>query len=115
MAKSLSLNNVVISGNIVHDAEIKHVGEKNTALTKFRIANNQRYLDRDNNWQDQTVFIDVQVWGMQAEKGEKNLKKGIPVVVEGTLKEEKWDDKNGNKHTKILIHSKKIHFLAYPD
>ncbi len=110
-----SINQVIISGNIVQDAVIKHVGDKKTPVTTLRIANNQSYRDKENKWQEKATFLDVEVWGSRAEKGEKYYKKGIPIIIEGNLKENQWEDKDGNRHSKILIHASKIHILKYPD
>ena len=89
MARVPSINQIIISGNIVQDAVVKHVGAGNIAVTTIRIANNQSFLNKEKEWQDKTTFVDVEIWGSRAEKGEKYYKKGIPLIIEGDLKERK--------------------------
>ena len=114
MARVPSINQIIISGNIVQDAVVKHVGANNTAVTTIRIANNQSFLNKEKEWQDKTTFVDVEIWGSRAEKGEKYYKKGIPLIIEGDLKENQWEDKEGKKHSKILIKANKVHVLEFP-
>jgi len=109
-----SINSVSISGNIVRDAEINHVGESNTPVTTITVAHNQRYKAKSGKWQETVSFIDVEVWGILAERG-SYYKKGIPVIVEGVLKNNQWKDKEGKNHSKIMVRASKIHVLVYPD
>lgn len=108
-----SINSVSISGNIVRDAEVNHVGEANTPVTTITIAHNQRYKAKNGKWQETVSFIDVEVWGALAER-EAYYKKGVPVIVEGTLKANQWKDKEGKGHSKVVIRAAKIHILVYP-
>lgn len=109
-----SINSVSISGNIVRDAEINHVGDASTPVTTITVAHNQRYKAKNGNWQETVSFIDVEVWGILAERG-SYYKKGIPVIVEGVLKNNQWKDKEGKNHSKIMVRASKIHVLVYPD
>lgn len=110
-----SFNFVAIAGNIVRDAEIRKVGENKTAVSTVTIANNKNYKDKDGNWQENVSFIDVELWGVLAERSEDFAKKGTPVVVEGSLKENQWKDKENKSHSKLLIKAEKIHVLTYPE
>ena len=109
-----SINNVSISGNIVRDAEVNHVGESNTPVTTITVAHNQRYKAKDGKWKETVSFIDVEVWGVLAERGDY-YKKGIPVIVEGVLKGNQWKDKEGKGHSKVVVRAAKIHVLVYPE
>ncbi|MCD4795869.1 MAG: single-stranded DNA-binding protein [Candidatus Cloacimonetes bacterium] len=109
------INHVSIAGNIVRDAVVNRVGEKKTAVTTITIAHNQRYRDKSEKWQEKVIFADVEVWGPMAERAEDFYKKGIPVIVEGSLKENQWKDKEGKNHSKILIRADRVHVLAYPE
>jgi single-strand DNA-binding protein len=110
-----SINNVTVAGNIVKDAEIRRIGDNNTAVTRITIANNRHYKDKDNNWQDTVTFVDVELWGPIAERSEEFGKKGIPVIVEGSLKENRWKDKEDKNHSKLQIRAERIHVLNYPE
>ncbi|MCF7913451.1 MAG: single-stranded DNA-binding protein [Candidatus Cloacimonetes bacterium] len=109
-----SINSVSISGNIVRDAEINHVGDANTPVTTITVAHNQRYKAKDGKWQETVSFIDVEVWGPLAER-EDYYKKGVPVIVEGILKGNQWKDKEGKSHSKVIVRASKVHVLVYPD
>lgn len=109
-----SINTVSISGNIVRDAEINHVGEAKTPVTTITVAHNQRYKAKSGKWQETVSFIDVEIWGALAERGEY-YKKGVPVIVEGALKGNQWKDKEGKGHSKVVVRAAKIHVLVYPD
>ena len=109
-----SINSVSISGNIVRDAEVNHVGEANTPVTTITVAHNQRYKAKSGKWQETVSFIDIEVWGALAERGEY-YKKGIPVIVEGVLKGNQWKDKEGKGHSKVVVRAARIHVLVYPD
>ncbi len=109
-----SINSVSISGNIVRDAEVNHVGESNTPVTTITVAHNQRYKAKSGKWQETVSFIDVEVWGPLAERGDY-YKKGVPVIVEGVLKGNQWKDKEGKGHSKVVVRAAKIHVLVYPD
>ena len=109
-----SINTVSISGNIVRDAEINHVGEAKTPVTTITVAHNQRYKAKSGKWQEAVSFIDVEVWGALAER-DAYYKKGIPVIVEGVLKGNQWKDKEGKSHSKVVVRAAKIHVLVYPE
>ncbi len=109
-----SINTVSISGNIVRDAEINHVGEANTPVTTITVAHNQRYKAKSGKWQETVSFIDVEIWGALAERGDY-YKKGVPIIVEGVLKGNQWKDKEGKGHSKVVVRAAKVHVLVYPE
>lgn len=89
------LNKVTLIGNLGKDPEIRHF-EGGSMVSKFSIATNENYRDRNGEWQTRTEWHDVVCWGPLAERVEKNLKKGFLVYVEGKLTTRKWQDKEGN-------------------
>ncbi|MCK4359850.1 MAG: single-stranded DNA-binding protein [Candidatus Cloacimonetes bacterium] len=113
--KTPYINNVTLAGNIVRNPEVRQIGEKKTKVTTITVANNRPYQDKDGNWQQETNFVDVEVWGKQAEKLGEYGKKGTPVIAEGNLKLNQWEDKEGKSHSKLLIRADKIHILNYPE
>ena len=110
-----NINLIVMGGNIVREPEVKEVGEKKTKIARITVANNRPYQDKDGKWQEETTFVDVEVWGAQAKKIEEYCKKGTPIVAEGNLKLNKWENKEGKTFSKLLIHADKIHILDYPE
>ncbi len=109
--RSPSINHITISGNIVHDVEVKEVGTGKTHICNVTIANNQHYKDKEGNWQENSFFFSIEAWASLAERLGEHGKKGDPILVEGLLKEEKWKDKDDNNHSRIKIRAEKIYFL----
>lgn len=89
------VNKVTLIGNLGRDPEIRHF-EGGNKVTRFSVATNENYQDRQGQWQTRTEWHDVVVWGNQAERAERQLQKGSLVYVEGKLTHRKWQDKEGN-------------------
>jgi len=86
------INNVVISGNLVDDPELKILqGEKPVIVANFRIANNEP--KKDGN----TTFVKVTAFGRTAEVVGEYLAKGMPIIVVGALKQRSFENKEGQK------------------
>lgn len=115
MSRSPNFNFVAIAGYIVRDAEVKRVGDNGMAVTTITVANNQNYKDRDGNWQEAVNFVDVELWGNLAERSDNLAKKGTPVAIQGSIKENQWRDKDNKTHSRILIRAERVNFLTYPD
>ena len=110
-----SMNSVTLAGNIVKDAEVRRVGDNGTAVTTITIASNKRYRDKENNWQELATFVDVELWGSLAERSDDFAKKGTPVIVEGSLRNNRWKDKDDQFHSKLQLKAEKVHVLTYPE
>ena len=89
------INKVTLIGNLGRDPEIRHF-EGGSKVTKFSVATNENYQDKAGQWQTRTEWHEVVLWGNQAERAEKTLRKGNLVYVEGKLSTRKWQDKDGN-------------------
>ncbi|NQZ66714.1 MAG: single-stranded DNA-binding protein [Lentisphaeria bacterium] len=106
----LNLNSITLSGNLSRDPELRVAGE--TPVCNFAIANNRKWKS-DGELKEEVTFIDVTVWGKQAETCNLQLRKGSPVVVEGRIKMEKWEDAaTGLNRSKILITAERVQFLS---
>lgn len=91
MAKSV--NKVILIGNLGKDPEVKYT-PNGTAVAKFSLATNQRYKDKEGQWQDRTEWHNIVAWERLAEIAGEYLKKGRTVYIEGRLQTRSWDDKN---------------------
>jgi single-strand DNA-binding protein len=87
-----SLNRVQLIGNLGKDPEIKYTPQ-GTPVAKVTIATNERFKDKDGNWQDRTEWHNVTLWQRLAEIAGEYLKKGGKVYIEGRLQTRSWDDK----------------------
>ena len=87
-----SVNKVILIGNLGKDPEVKYTPQ-GTPVAKITIATNERYKDKDGQWQDRTEWHNVVLWQRLAEIGGEYLKKGGKVYIEGRLQTRSWDDK----------------------
>lgn len=86
------INKVILLGNLGKDPELKYTPQ-GTPVAKFSLATNDRFKDKDGNWQDRTEWHNITAWGRTAEIAGEYLKKGRQVYIEGTLRTHSWDDK----------------------
>jgi single-strand DNA-binding protein len=91
-----SLNRVQLIGNLGKDPEVKYT-PSGTPVAKLTIATNERYKDKNGEWQDRTEWHNVVLWQRLAEIAGEYLKKGGKVYVEGRLQTRSWDDKQTNQ------------------
>ncbi len=106
-----SINSIQITGNLVNDADIKYT-PSGRPVVNFRIASTRRYKPKDSNdWKEETIFLDAVLFGEQAERIHEKLKKGFPVYIEGRLRQREWEDKDGQKKSKIEIVARRVQVL----
>lgn len=89
-------NKVILIGNLTRDPELRYT-PKGTAVAKIGLAINRVWRDEAGNNKEEVTFVDVDAWGKQAETISQYLKKGRPILVEGRLKLDQWDDKQTNQ------------------
>lgn len=95
-------NKTLIMGHLTRDIEIRTAGS--TQVGNFGIAVNHKYKTARGEQREDVTFIDCTAWGKTAETMAQYLSKGKPVFIEGRLKMEEWEDKNGGgKRTKHVI------------
>lgn len=104
------VNEVRIIGNVTRDLELRHVGQKNTAVTEVGVAVTERVKKADG-WADETNFVDVTVWGRLAEVAAEYLSKGSSVYFAGKLKLESWEH-NGKQFSKLKVVAETMQMLG---
>ena len=87
-----SVNKVILIGNLGKDPEVKFT-PSGTPVAKFALATNERFKDKNGEWQDRTEWHNVVLWQRLAEIAGEYLKKGGKVYIEGRLQTRSWDDK----------------------
>jgi single-strand DNA-binding protein len=87
-----SVNKVILIGNLGKDPEVRHT-PSGTPVAKFSLATNERFKDKEGNWQDRTEWHNITAWARTAEIAGEYLKKGGKVYIEGSLRTNSWDDK----------------------
>lgn len=107
-----SFNRVIMAGNLTRDPDYKQLSS-GQAVCRLGLASNRQFKNKQNGEMIQEVcYIDIDVWGPQAESCRQYLQKGRPVLVEGRLKLDSWDDANGQKRSKHSIVADRVVFLA---
>lgn len=94
------INKAIIVGRVVKDAELKTT-YGGTSVCKFVLAVSRNRKNGDK-WEEETSFIDIQAWGKQAEFVANKLTKGKKIMVEGSLRQERWES-NGEKKQRVII------------
>jgi single-strand DNA-binding protein len=98
-----NLNKVMLIGNLTRDPEIKYT-PKGQAIAELGLAINRYYTLDSGEKREETTFVDVTLWGRQAEIAKEYLSKGKPVYIEGRLQLDTWDDKQtGQKRSKLKV------------
>src|SRR5213083_225527 len=107
-----SFNKVILMGNLTRDPELRYT-PKGTAIAKLGLAVNRTWKTETGETKEDVLFIDVESFSRQAETIGQYLKKGSPILVEGRLRLDTWDDKQTNqKRTKILVTAENVRFLG---
>lgn len=107
-----SFNRVIMAGNLTRDPEYKQL-PSGQAVCRLGLASNRQFRNKQNGEMIQEVcYIDIDVWGAQAESCRQYLQKGRPVLVEGRLKLDMWDDQSGQKRSKHSIVADRVVFLS---
>ncbi len=105
-----ALNKVMIIGNLGRDPEVRMAGQSKVA--NFSVAVTERYNDRNGQRQEKTEWINVVMWGRQAEIAEQYLKKGSSVYIEGKLETQSWEDNTGQKKYRTEVRAINMQMLG---
>jgi len=98
-----NLNKVMLMGNLTRDPEVRYT-PKGTAVAEIGLAINRYFSAENGEKREETTFVEVTLWGRQAEIAGEYLRKGRPVFIEGRLQLDTWDDKqSGQKRSKLKV------------
>jgi len=97
-----SYNKVILMGNLTRDIELRHT-PSNQAVANFGLAMNRNYRTASGEDREEVTFVDCEAWGRTAEIMAKYLQKGRPVFVEGRLRLDTWQDKEGNRQSRLRV------------
>jgi single-strand DNA-binding protein len=103
-------NKVLIMGNLTRDPELKQT-PSSQSVAQIGIAMNRKFKDREGNMREETTFVDCEAWGRTAEVMAQYLSKGKPVFVEGRLKLDQWQDKDGGNRSKLKVVIESFQFI----
>lgn len=112
MASFGDLNSFIGIGRLTRDPELRYT-PSGTAVCKFGLAINRSFRNQEGNNVEDTLFINVSAWGRQAEHCSQFLKKGRRVAINGELRSNSWQDREGNKRVTYEINARSVQFLDY--
>ena len=104
------LNKVLIMGNLTRDPELKQLNNGQN-LCKIGIASSRNVKGKSGEMTQEVCFVDIDVWGAQAENCSKSLEKGSSVLVEGRLRWDSWVDQTGAKRSRHSVVADRVIFL----
>lgn len=103
------INSVVFGGRLTADAKVSYL-PNGTAKADFSIAVNRSLKGNDGNWIDEASFFNAVLFGKRAEK--LKLVKGAKIVVIGSLRQDRWQDNNGQNRSKIYIVADSVELMS---
>ena len=106
------VNKAFLMGNLTRDPELRYTAN-GLAVAGFGLAINRKYK-QNNEWKEEVCFVDITVWGKQAENCAEYLNKGNSVFVEGRLNYRSWETEQGQKRNKLEIVASNVQFLSRP-
>lgn len=106
-----SLNKVFLLGNLTRAPELRYT-PSGTAVSDLRLAVHNTYTTQSGEKREDTCFLNVVVWGKQAESCREYLDKGSPILVEGRLQTRDWEAKDGQKRTVTEVVAQRVQFMG---
>ena len=107
-----NFNKVILAGNLTRDPELRYT-PKGTAIAKIGLAINRSWKTETGETREEVTFVDVDAFGRQAEVISQYLKKGRPILVEGRLKLDQWEDKKtGEKRSRLGVVLENFTFIG---
>ena len=106
-----NFNKVIVAGNLTRDPELRYT-PKGTAVVKIGLAINRTWKDESGASKEEVTFVDVDAFGRQAEVLAQYMRKGRPLLVEGRLKLDTWEDKTTHqKQSKLKVVLESFSFI----
>lgn len=109
----MSINTVTIQGGATNDPELRYL-PNGTAVAQFSLAQTpRRYNKQTQQWEDgDTHYFDVTIWKHKAEAAANQITKGTQLIVTGRLEQQRWEDKQGNKRSRVQIVAEELAVLV---
>jgi single-strand DNA-binding protein len=107
-----SFNKVILVGNLTRDPELRYT-PKGMAIAKIGLAVNRNWTSEGGEKKEEVTFVDVDIFGRTAENVAQYMKKGRPILIEGRLRLDQWDDKQtGQKRSRLGVVAETVQFLG---
>ena len=106
-----SLNKVMLIGNLTRNPELKYI-PSGSAVANIGLATSRKFKGNDGELKEEVCFLNIVVWGKQAEACNEYLSKGSPVFVEGRLQSRSYETKEGQKRNVVEVVAERVQFLG---
>ena len=107
----MGMNRVILMGYLTRDPELRHT-PRGGEVAVFGLAVNRFFADADGNRQEEVSFFDVEAWARRGEVIAEYLHKGDPILIEGRLKQERWQDQEGQNRSKVKAVVENFQFVG---
>lgn len=107
---SIAINTTMLGGNLTRDPELRQIGT-DKVVANFSLAINRRYKGNDGEMKEEVTYVECEAWGRTAELVGQCLTKGRACFVSGRLKQDLWEDKDGQKRSKMKVVVDSVQFL----
>ena len=108
-----NFNKVILAGNLTRDPQLS-VLPSGTSVCELGMAINRKWKAQTGEMREEVCFVDLRMYGFRAEALNKYTSKGKPLMVEGRLKYDQWDSKEGQKRSKLYVIVDNFEFLGSP-
>jgi len=106
-----NFNKVILAGNMTRDPQLKYL-PSNTPVAEFGMAINRKWRSQDGQQREDVCFVDCTAFGRSAETINQYMRKGQPMLVEGRLKFDQWEGKDGQKRSRLTVVVEGFQFLG---
>lgn len=106
-----NFNKVILVGNLTRDPQLSYL-PSNTPVCEFGLAINRKWKSPEGEMREETCFVDCRIFGRRAEPFNQYMSKGRPTLVEGRLRYEQWEGKDGQKRSKLSVVVDNFEFLG---
>jgi single-strand DNA-binding protein len=103
----------MLIGRLTRDPEVRFL-PSGVQVTNLTIAVNRRYKDKSGEWREESYFFDIESYGKLAERVGSQLSKGYQILIEGSLRQDRWESSSGEKRSKVKIVADRIALLGKP-
>ena len=105
-----NFNKVILAGNLTRDPQVRFLANER-AVAEFGLAVNRKYRGGDGEMKEETTFVDIECWSRTAELVGQYLTKGRSCLIDGRLKLDSWEDRDGNKRNRLRVVADVVQFL----
>jgi single-strand DNA-binding protein len=111
-----SYNKVMLMGNLTRDPQLRYIPSNNMPVVDFGIAMNRKFKGANGEEREEVTFVDISAFSKTAELINQYFTKGKPIFIEGRLKLDQWEDKNGGgKRSKVSVVCENFQFIGGRD